>query len=168
MYFVRDFIGRDLCFHKCECCDIGEHRILPPGDRIFENQDLVIYTNISVPMLGFIVVAPKKHVSRFSELEMIVQISLLTISSEIVEKMKELGVADEFTVLKMEGDGIDHCKIWILPKLDGIFENGFDFSLLENRYSMERRKIPVSEPYDILFLNTRLKEHFKKRKFLME
>lgn len=153
--FVRDITGRDICF-ECECCEVGNHSILPSGGRIWENDDFVVYSHLSVPLLGFIIVAPKKHIHHFSELAYDKQTDLAIISMRVVDALKKFEISDDFTVLKFEGES-EHARVWVMPKLNGIFENDFDFALLENRYSMERRSIPVASAYEILYLNRRMK-----------
>ena len=158
---VKDILGRYLTI-ECECCDIASHRLLPAGNRIYENDNIVIYTNLTVPLLGFIVVAPKKHVERFADLDFETNVSMAENALKVVNCMRDLKIAEDFSILKFE-DEYGHCKMWILPFLNGIFENNFDFRLLENRYSMERRRIPIAAPHEILFLNRRLRSLFEEK-----
>ena len=158
---VKDFLGRYVSY-ECECCDVANHRLMPPGNRIFENDKIVVYPNLTVPVLGFIVVAPKRHVERFSDLDFDTNVSLIENSMKVVNGLREFNIGEDFSIIKFE-DEHNHCKMWIMPYLDGIFEDNFDFRLLENRYSMERRKIPLAPASEILFLNRRLRTLFEEK-----
>lgn len=159
---VKDIIGRVLSF-DCEFCAIAQHRLMPAGNIIYEDDMIVIYSNLTVPLLGFIVVAPKKHVENFYDLDFNTNVDIAEKACQVVNCMRDLKIAEDFSILKFE-DRNGHCKMWILPYLNGIFEDNFDFRLLENRYSMERRSIPIASAEDILYLNRRLRSFFEKEK----
>ena len=159
---VKDIIGRYLTL-ECESCDVANYTIMPAGGRIYYDDFLVVYSHLYVPLLGYIVIAPKKHYYYFKQMTDEENNALMSMAMTVVDALKKFNISEEFSVIKIEGN--DHAKIWVMPRLSGIFEDDkFDFKLLENRYSMERRSIPVAEPNDILYLNARLKTFFKNIK----
>ncbi len=160
MKVFRDIIGRQITIYECECCDVGNHRIMPAGNRIFEDQYTVAYSSLNVPLLGFIVIAPKRHVESFEELSDDEKASLFNVSMAIKAALEKMKISEEFSNIELSDNG--HAKIWIMPRLNGIFEDSFDFRLLENRFSMERRNIPVAQASDILYLNRKLRTFLSK------
>ena len=62
-----DITGRAVDF-KCMSCDIAEHKLIPPGGMIYEDALCTLAGDVEVPIKGFIILAPKRHVISITEL----------------------------------------------------------------------------------------------------
>ncbi len=157
-----NFIGQWIC---CDCvpCSVQRKKILPPGGCISTTKDVIIYHKMDCFVKGVIIVAPREHAYSISDLTPEVQRELYDSVAEVKKFFVDEGLFDDIVVFKHEGK---HACLIILPKIDHEWKES-DLDFLDSPAVMKRHGIPVSEPYDMLYLTQLLKNHFKKFQFQM-
>ncbi len=153
MRFVKDIIARDLTY-ECEVCDIVKKRLFPAGGIIFSNSHVVVYTHLSAPIRGMIVVAPIRHVSSFDELDEQEISDLMSTKDNVCTYLADNGIS-ETRVIQVNG-AEDHARLWVMPA----FMTDEMLKFVNNVPSLKRRSIEIAQPYDILFLTRKLRGCF--------
>jgi diadenosine tetraphosphate (Ap4A) HIT family hydrolase len=103
MKFIRDFVGRELCFN-CEFCDVSNGRVLPASGLIYQTKEIVVYHKMDSYVKGVIIIASKVHVPYASNLSNDVRKEMLDIAEIVKNFMIKYGhVADvEMFMKEME------------------------------------------------------------------
>ena len=65
--YAKDITGRTIEY-DCMSCDIANHKLVPPGGMIYEDDIVTLAGDVEVPLVGFIILAPKRHVTSLEEL----------------------------------------------------------------------------------------------------
>ena len=160
---VKDFIGRDICF-KCLECSLANHELVSPGGMIYEDKFIIVHPHLFVKLKGFIVISPKRHISKVSELTD-EETQSINGAIECIEKTLRLNqVADDFTVQYVESEK-EHLEIWVVARLHPLLEKDIDLKYFASDLAMEYRNITPSEPIEILLTVQILKTSFKAREF---
>ena len=66
MKFI-DVLGEEKEF-DCMGCDIANHRMIPPGGYVYEDNLINISADPAIPIPGFMILGIKKHVKSINEL----------------------------------------------------------------------------------------------------
>ena len=160
MRFVKDFVGRDISF-DCLECDISNKRILSPGGLIYEDKYIVVHPHTTARMVGFVVVAPKRHVSTLNELSNEERDSIYSAVHFVSEKLIEKGYAKEYVIHSMT-DREGHFQFWIVGKYAPVLEKPFDIAIFDSEGSMMRRGLNRVMGKDILLMTQVFKSEFRK------
>ena len=160
---VKDFIGRDICY-KCLECSIANHELVSPGGLVYEDNFIIVHPHLLVKLKGFIVISPKRHISKMSELTE-EETQSINSAIECIEKTLRLNqVAEDFTVQNVESEN-GHLEIWVVARLHPLLEKDIDLKYFASDLAMSYRGITPSEPIEILYTVQILKTNFKAREF---
>ena len=110
-----DYSGREIIVEGCYSCAYGEHKFTLPCGMVYENDLLTVSQDWELPIVGFMIICPKRHVNYFSELSQYDIAELFKFVKLTTTFLKELGVCKEFDVVVSEKQS-SHFHIWISPK----------------------------------------------------
>ncbi|MBO4855582.1 HIT family protein [Candidatus Saccharibacteria bacterium] len=116
---ATDFLGNTQSF-DCMGCAIANRKIEAPGGLIYEGDHAVIAGDPEVPIPGFLIVNAKRHIRSFSELDSAERHEVIDIVACAEKALRELGVADEVTVVQEERS--KHLHVWVFPYHDWMSE----------------------------------------------
>lgn len=163
---VTDFIGREI-FYDCLVCSLRDKELISPGGLIYEDKNIIIFPHPQVKLKGFIVVAPKRHVSQLSDLTDEENFAITEATKAIEHTLSINQVADDFNVqLNISESG--HLENWIIPKLYPILEKDVLLKYFASDEIMRYRSMEPSEPIEILYTVQILKTYFKAKAFLFK
>ena len=157
MRFIKDFVGRDVCF-ECEYCDVSNGHVLPASGLIFQSKDVAVYHKMDCFVKGVIVITTRIHAPYFSNFTTDIEKEIMDYIEIVKKFMIKYGHADDVVVFRNEGN---HVYFIIVPKFEREWADS-DLDVLGDVNLLKRRGIPTSEPYSILLLTQALKNHFKK------
>ena len=160
MRFVKDFVGRDISF-DCLECDISKKTLLSPGGLIYEDEYIIVHPHTTARMIGFIVVAPKRHVSTLNDLSTEERESLYSAVDFVSEKLIEKGYAEEY-VIHSKTDREGHFQFWIVGNYAPVLEKPFEIDIFDSEGSMMRRGLHRVLGRDILYMTQVFKSEFRK------
>ncbi len=101
------------CKFDCLGCDIANHKLIPPGGYVYEDDFINISADPEIPIVGFMVLGIKKHVKSINELTRNERIKIIDILNLTIEKMKKANICEE--VLLIQEEKANHFHIWIVP-----------------------------------------------------
>jgi len=64
---VTAIFGKTIEF-KCMGCDISNHKLIPPGGYVYEDDFINISIDSEIPIVGFMVLGINKHVKSLNKL----------------------------------------------------------------------------------------------------
>lgn len=107
-----DIFGNEI-FFDCMGCDIANHKLVPPGGYVYEDDFINISADPEIPIVGFMILGIKKHVKSINELTRDERIRIIDVLNLTIEKMKSSNICEE--VLIVQEEKASHFHIWILP-----------------------------------------------------
>ena len=107
-----DIFGNEISF-DCMGCDIANHKLVPPGGYVYEDDFINISADPEIPIVGFMILGIKKHVKSINELTRDERIRIMDVLNLTIEKMKSSNICEE--VLIVQEEKASHFHIWILP-----------------------------------------------------
>lgn len=81
----------------------------------FENERFTVAQDWELPIEGFMIVSPKRHVERFDEFSRDERIEMFDIVDRVISILRERGVCEFFDVIFEERAG-RHLHVWIMPR----------------------------------------------------
>lgn len=156
---IIDILGEEK-FYDCMGCDIGSHKMIPPGGLIYEDDLYTVSQDPEIPIVGFMILGIKKHIKSINELSRDERINLMDVLNLTIENMKKIGLCSE--VMLLEEERSSHFHMWILPILpwmDKFDKNARNIDDIIN-YSYEIYNDEVKE--ELLNTIDKLKGKFKK------
>ena len=112
MYKDIDILGKEIEF-ECLGCDIANHRLIPPGDFVYDDGFINVSADPVIPIKGFMVLGIKKHIKSMNELSSDERNRVLKVLNKTVEIIKKVKISEEVLVLQEERS--KHFHIWIVP-----------------------------------------------------
>lgn len=112
------------CSGECPACAYANHEFSLPCGMVYEDELCTISQDWQIPINGFMIVAPVRHVLLFEELSKEERIHLFEMVNKVTYCLRRLNIAKEFNVIFEEKKGI-HLHIWVLPR-DGFKELGIN------------------------------------------
>ena len=107
-----DIFGNEI-FFDCMGCAIANHKLVPPGGYVYEDDFINISADPEIPIVGFMILGIKKHVKSINELTRDERIRIIDVLNLTIEKMKSSNICEE--VLIVQEEKASHFHIWILP-----------------------------------------------------
>ena len=161
MRFVKDFVGRDISF-DCLECSLAKKSIISPGSLIYEDDKIIVHPHTTARMIGFIVVAPKRHVKALADLTNEEREAMFEAGEFAAHLLIEKGYATD-TVLHTKADENGHFQFWIVGNYSPVLEKDFDIAIFDSQGSMERRGLKRVMGKDILLMTQVFKSEFRKK-----
>lgn len=112
---IIDVVGNEIEF-DCMGCDIANHKMMPPGGYVYEDNFINISADPEIPIPGFMVLGINKHVKSINELTKEERYQIMDILNLTISKIKECNIAKE--VLLIQEEKAKHYHIWIVPIYD--------------------------------------------------
>lgn len=112
---IVDILGNEVEFN-CMGCDIAEHRMLPPGGYVYEDNFINVSADPEIPIPGFMVLGINKHIKSLNELSKEERYQIIDILNLTITKIKECKISDE--VLLIQEERANHFHIWVVPTYD--------------------------------------------------
>ena len=153
---IIDILGEEKLF-DCMGCDIGSHKMIPPGGYIYEDDLYTISQDPEIPIVGLMILGIKRHIKSINELSRDERIKLMDVLNLTIENMKKIGLCSE--VMLLEEERSSHFHMWIMPILPWMSEYDNNARNLKEIMDNSNKHFNKEE-----LLNTidKLKEEFKK------
>ena len=158
MKFI-DLLGNEIEF-ECLGCDVARHKLIPPGEYVYEDDFINVSADPEIPIPGFMVLGIKKHVRTMNELSKEERYRIIDILNLTIENIKKCGIANRVLVIQEERSR--HFHIWIVPIHEWMKEYGESVKnidkIIEHSKEIFNEKIKEELLEDV----DKLRESFKK------
>lgn len=145
-----NYSGQKIDFSGCPACAYAKQEFLLPCGMAYEIELFTVSQDWELPIQGFIVIAPKRHIENFSQLSQNERTQIFELTNKIINILKEHNVCEKFNVIFEEKENI-HFHIWIMPRHKWMEDIG---SITKN----------IGKIFDYAKANLRTEENFKEIK----
>lgn len=156
---VINIFGEEISF-DCMGCDIANHKLVPPGGYVYEDDFINISADPEIPIVGFMVLGIKKHIKSINELTKEERYQIIDVLNLVIQKMKDIHLCKE--VLLIQEEKASHYHIWIVPMHDWMKD--YQKNVRNIKDIINHAKDMFNDDIKKELLNTieLLKEEFKK------
>jgi len=110
-----DYSGKEIKYNGCPGCAYANHEFNLDCGMAYENESFTLSHDWELPIYGFFVICPKRHVEYFNELTYDEINYLFRYVHKTQSYLKEMNICDEFGIVISERKGV-HLHVWISPK----------------------------------------------------
>lgn len=145
-----DYAGNEIKkIDGCLSCAYVNHKFSLPAGTAFENDMFTLSQDWELPICGFYVVTPKKHMENLCEFTDDERNAMFKLVNETIKILKNAGVCKFYNII-FEEKPTSHLHVWIMPR------HGWMKELFGNP-TKQIRKV-----FDYAKANLRTQETFQK------
>ena len=112
---MKDYANNEIKINGCYGCAYAKHKFSIPCGMVYENEYLTISQDWELPINGWIVICPKRHIEKFDELTDEERNIVFKFVGLTTKYLKQIGISEYFSVEMEERKNI-HFHISIIPK----------------------------------------------------
>lgn len=114
------YSGKEVLYNGCPGCSFANHEWQLPCGMAYESDKFTISQDWELPIVGFYVIAPKRHVNYLNELTADEQHEMMNLIDKMLQILKEC-VTKTYIVMFEEREHI-HLHICLMPRLDWMYK----------------------------------------------
>lgn len=112
---ILNYQNETIKFTWCPWCAYAKHEFSLPCGIIYENENFILSQDRELPIVGFFIISPKKHIENLNELSTEERNEMFWIINKTIKILKENNVCNEFNVI-FEEKQKKHFHVWIMPR----------------------------------------------------
>ena len=110
-----NYANEEINFSSCPGCAYAKHEFELPCDMAYENENFTLSQDWELPIEGFLIVSPKRHIEKLCELTDIERNEMLDIVNKTIKILRENSICDRFEIIFEEKEN-RHLHVWIMPR----------------------------------------------------
>lgn len=118
---MKDYTNKEVKYEGCPGCAFAKHEFELPCGIAYENGRFTLAQDWELPIDGFMIVSPKRHIEKLSELSRDERIEMFDIVDRTIKILRENGVCENFDVI-FEERADRHLHVWIMPRHEWMME----------------------------------------------
>lgn len=158
---VIDIFGKKIEF-ECMGCDIANHKLIPPGGYVYEDEFINISADPEIPIKGFMVLGINKHIKSLNEMTSTERFNIVETLNETIEVIKKCDIANE--VLLIQEEKASHFHIWIVPIHDWMDKFGRNVRNIKEIINYAKQNFNENQEVELLQAIEKIKIGFKEIK----
>ena len=112
---MKNYANEEILFSGCPGCAYAKHEFELPCKMAFENDNFTLSQDWELPIEGFLIVSPKRHIEKLSELTDNERNEMFDIVNKAIKILRENNVCDRFEIIFEEKEN-RHLHVWIMPR----------------------------------------------------
>ncbi len=143
---TRDFLG-NVWDIDCMGCAIGASVMVPPGGIIAENDSCFVHQDPEVPLEGFLIISPRRHVQSLTEFtaeDYADFVALMRFSRNALRL-----ISDIHSITMIQEEESAHFHLWLFPWYEWMINQYGSVSLTHIRPIMASAKQTLNSPQQI-------------------
>lgn len=109
-----NYANQEVKVDGCLGCAYANHQFSLPCGIAYENDRFTLSQDWELPIVGFMVISPKRCIHKFNELTSDERVEMFNIIDETIRVLKNNNVCDNFNVVFEEK--YTHFHVWIMPR----------------------------------------------------
>lgn len=159
---VIDIFGKEIEF-ECMGCDIANHKLIPPGGYVYEDEFINISADPEIPIKGFMVLGINKHIKSLNEMTATERVNVVETLNKTIEVIKKSNIAKE--VLLIQEEKANHFHIWIVPIHDWMDKFGKNVRNIKEIINYAKQYFNEDKKEELLQAIEDIKNGFEKINF---
>ena len=156
---VIDIFGKEIEF-ECMGCDIANHKLIPPGGYVYEDDFINISADPEIPIKGFMVLGINKHIKSLNEMTSTERFNVVETLNKKIEVIKKSDIAKE--VLLIQEEKASHFHIWIVPIHDWMDKFGRNVRNIKEIINYAKQNFNEDQKVELLQAIEKIKIEFKE------
>ena len=156
-----DIFGNEIHF-DCMGCDIANHKLIPPGGYVYEDNFINVSADPEIPIKGFMVLGINRHIKSLNEMSETERHNIMNILNKTIENIKKANIAKE--VLLIQEERASHFHIWIVPIHDWMNKFEKNVRNIKEIIDYSKQNFDESQKVELLQAIEDLKMEFKNKK----
>lgn len=107
--------NKEIVFEGCPGCAYGNHEFELDCGLAYENDRFTLSQDWELPIQGFFVVSPKRHIEKLCELSDEERNEMFYIVDKTVKILRDNNICDRFDYVFEEKEN-RHLHVWIMPR----------------------------------------------------
>ena len=112
---MKNYENESIIFKTCPGCEYAKHEFELPCGMAYENNNFTLSQDWETPIEGFLIVSPKRHIERLSELSKEERNEMFDIVNTSIKILRDNNICDEFEIIFEEKEN-RHLHVWIMPR----------------------------------------------------
>ena len=113
--------NKEINYEGCPGCAYAKHEFELDCGMAFENDKFTVSQDWELPIKGFFIVSPKRHIEKLSELTNEERNEMFDLVNKTVNILRNNNICDRFDYIFEEKEN-RHLHVWILPRYDWMNE----------------------------------------------
>lgn len=118
---MTSYNNKEIVFNGCPGCAYGKHEFELDCGMAYENDRFTLSQDWELPIKGFFIVSPKRHIEKLCELTDEERNEMFHIVDKTVRILRENKICERFDYIFEEKEN-RHLHVWILPRYDWMNE----------------------------------------------
>lgn len=114
---MLNYCNEEIVFDGCPGCAYANHEFDIPCGMAYEDEIYTLCQDWKLPIPGFLVLSPKRHVDKFYLLSDNERIEMFSMVNKIIKILQDNNICDRFNVIFEEKEN-RHFHIWIMPRYE--------------------------------------------------
>lgn len=154
-----NIFGEEIEFN-CMGCDIAEHKLIPPGGYVYEDDFINVSADPEIPIKGFMVLGINKHIKSINDMTNYERNSIISVLNKTVEIIKKVNISKEVLIIQEERSS--HFHIWIVPISDWMKKFGNSVINIKEMINYSKENFNGEQKKELLKAIEDIKNEFKK------
>ena len=107
--------NKEIIFKGCPGCAYGKHEFNLECGMAYENDRFTLSQDWELPIQGFFIVSPKRHIEKLCELTKDERNEMFEIVDKTVKILRDNKICERFDYFFEEQEN-RHLHVWILPR----------------------------------------------------
>ena len=118
---MLNYANEEVRVKGCLGCAFAKHQFKLPCGIAYENEKFIVSQDWELPIVGFFIVSPKKHIEKLEELTAIERNEMFDIVDKIIKILRKNNICERFNVIFEEKKN-KHFHTWILPRYEWMYK----------------------------------------------
>ena len=110
-----NYANEEVNLNGCLACAYVKNEFILPCGMAYQNDRFTLSQDWELPIQGFFVVSPTRHIENFEELSKKERIEIFEIVNKTIKILKSNNICDRFNVIFEEKQNV-HFHVWIMPR----------------------------------------------------
>ena len=112
---MKNYKNEEIEFSGCPGCAYGKHEFELPCGMAYEDEYFTMSQDWELPIIGFFVLSPKRHVEKLEELSEFERNKMFEIVNTTIKSLRDNNICERFDVVFEEKENV-HFHVWIMPR----------------------------------------------------
>jgi len=113
--------NKEIMFDGCPGCAYGKHEFELDCGMAYENERFTLSQDWELPIKGFFVVSPKRHIEKLCEMTDDERNEMFSLVDKTVKILRANNICDRFDYVFEEKEN-RHLHVWIMPRQEWMNE----------------------------------------------
>ena len=154
-----NIFGEEIEFN-CMGCDIAEHKLIPPGGYVYEDDFINVSADPEIPIKGFMVLGINKHIKSIIDMTNYERNSIISVLNKTVEIIKKVNISKKVLIIQEERSS--HFHILIVPISDWMKKFGNSVINIKEMINYSKENFNEEQKKELLKAIEDIKNEFKK------